>query len=320
MEIRKPENENWVDFRRLREIELGIAKPPSKAEILIRTYSNGDSNSGGESSGTDWTISEELTMSKGSNSGLSGLDSDDYLKEILDDDERKSRSISRPKKSINRRSLLHSFERPARNIDKFVSDALGVSSTHFSQDGSCDSGLDLTDSCSLSLPRKGVKGREIGANIKTVSIQSSDDDTALTNQKREKNKSSRPRAKKTQLKDLGTRLRATSLDRNRFGTRSMSVFSTPDSDCRSSDGISSEIFHSELNDYRGGLHGGIRVKPKCRSEHFRKVLTRHDDLLKNFNRRQRETIQRVEYVFEKSTRQIETALIDMKIEMVCKRA
>ena len=26
MEIRKPENENWVDFRRLREIELGIAK------------------------------------------------------------------------------------------------------------------------------------------------------------------------------------------------------------------------------------------------------------------------------------------------------
>jgi len=149
-------------------------------------------------------------------SGLSGLDSDDYLKEILDDDERKSRSISRPKKSINRRSLLHSFERPARNIDKFVSDALGVTSTHYSQDGSCDSGLDLTDSCSLSLPRKGAKGREIGANIKTVSIQSSDDDTALTNQKREKNKSSRPRAKKTQLKDLGTRLRATSLDRNRY--------------------------------------------------------------------------------------------------------
>jgi len=269
-------------------------------------------------------------------SGLSGLDSDDYLKEILDDGTgRKSRSTSRtgrPKKPMNRRSLLHSFERPIRNIDKFVSDALGVKTAYLSQDGSCDSGLDLTDSYSLSLPRNSKdirsKSREIGlgVNVKTVSIQSSDDDTALglgsTNQKREKNKSSRPRVKKTQLKstEIGSRIRATSLDRNRFGTRSMSVFSTPDSDCRSSDGISSEIFHSELNDYRGGLHGGIRAKPKCRSEHFRQVLTRHDDLLKNFNRRQRETIQRVEYVFEKSTRQIESALIDMKIEMVCKRA
>jgi len=64
---------NWVDFRKIREIELGIAKPPTKAELLIRTYSNGDSNSGGESSGTDWTVSEEMSIdskSRGTDSGM----------------------------------------------------------------------------------------------------------------------------------------------------------------------------------------------------------------------------------------------------------
>lgn len=43
----------------------------------------------------------------------------------------------------------------------------------------------------------------------------------------------------------------------------MSVFSIGDSssDCRSIDGISSEIFmHSDLNEYRGALVGGARCK------------------------------------------------------------
>ena len=91
----------------------------------------------------------------------------------------------------------------------------------------------------------------------------------------------------------------------------MSIFSMADSDCRSSDGISSEIFHSDMNEYRGNLAVGVRPKPKLRMSNYRGLMSRHDDLMKNFNRRQRETINRVEYVFEKSNRQIETALIGM---------
>ena len=41
--------------------------------------------------------------------------------------ERKSRAQTRPKKSgVARRSLLHSYERPQRDITKFVSQALGI--------------------------------------------------------------------------------------------------------------------------------------------------------------------------------------------------
>ena len=66
-----------------------------------------------------------------------------------------------------------------------------------------------------------------------------------------------------------------------------------------------------MNEYRGNLAVGVRPKPKLRMSNYRGLMSRHDDLMKNFNRRQRETINRVEYVFEKSNRQIETALIGM---------
>ena len=42
-------------------------------------------------------------------------------------------------------------------------------------------------------------------------------------------------------------------------------------------------------------------------------MTRHDDLMRVFNRRQRETIRRVEHVFESSHRQIDTVLIGARI-------
>lgn len=50
-------------------------------------------------------------------------------------------------------------------------------------------------------------------------------------------------------------------------------------------------------------------KPKMRLDHLRGVMTRHDDMMRVFNRRQRETIRRVEHVFESSHRQIDTVLI-----------
>jgi len=344
------EGANWVDFRKIREIELGIAKPPTKAELLIRTYSNGDSNSGGESSGTDWTVSEEMSIGSKSNASRgtdSGMNSG-YSTLERPNKERLSRSTVRIKgKPIARRSLLHSFERPARDIDKFVSEALGLKTSPTQNDDfrSCDSGLELDYA---SLPRK-IKNIIIDSDDSSTSASSGQDihlEIKKKGSKTEKGSRSKSRTKKekrahfadmthgydvtrkdegyhglsgNQIQPLGTRIRSTSLDRNRLGTRSMSIFSMADSDCRSSDGISSEIFHSDMNEYRGNLAVGVRPKPKLRMSNYRGLMSRHDDLMKNFNRRQRETIHRVEYVFEKSNRQIETALIDMKIEMACKR-
>jgi len=343
---------NWVDFRKIREIELGIKKPPTKAELLIRTYSNGDSNSGGESSGTDWTVSEDMSIGSKSRGTDSGMNSG-YSTLERPSKERLSRSTVRIKgKPIARRSLLHSFERPARDIDKFVSEALGLktSPTQNEDFRSCDSGLELDYA---SLPRK-IKNIIIDSDDSSTSASSGQDlhlETKKKGSKIEKGSRSKSRTKKekrahfadmthgdmthgydsnrkdegyhglsgNQIQHHGSRIRSTSLDRNRLGTRSMSIFSMADSDCRSSDGISSEIFHSDMNEYRGNLAAGVRPKPKLRMSHYRGVMSRHDDLMKNFNRRQRETINRVEYVFEKSNRQIETALIDMKIEMACKR-
>jgi len=327
----------WIDFRKMREIELGLAKAPTKAEQLIRTYSTGDSNnSSEEGSGSDsWTASD--TSDLGDRSRNQSLVHRKKLDE-LDDfrklrGERKGRTATRTKKTVNKRSLLHSFERPTRNIDAFVSQALGVNSMSNSSslDGGSqpDSGLEFDYN---SLPRR----------VKTIQIETSDEfeaeefnlqsssassmealETAKTKKKTKKARFKTEHLSLTTSNSTG-RLRSTSLDRSRLcgGTRSMSIFSMGDtsSDCRSIDGISSEIFvHSDLNDYRGVLASGTRCKPKMRLDHLRGVMTRHDDMMRVFNRRQRETIRRVEHVFEASHRQIDTVLIDMKIDMATKR-
>jgi len=247
---------------------------------------------------------------------------------------------------MNKRSLLHSFERPTRNIDAFVSQALGIqqggaagssSSQGSSDGGSCpDSGLEFDYN---SLPRR-IKNIQIESDydqeadefhLQSSSASSIDKGALDKTSKRKKTKKARFKAEPqivlseqriTASASTG-RIRSTSLDRSRLGgTRSMSVFSVVacSSDCRSIDGLSSEIFvHSDLNEYRGALVGGARCKPKMRLDHLRGVMTRHDDMMRVFNRRQRETIRRVEHVFESSHRQIDTVLIDMKIDMATKK-
>lgn len=339
----------WIDFRKLREIELGIAKSPTKAEQLIRTYSTGESNhSSEEGSGSDsWTASDTSDLGRRSRhqsrSRLDELDSQyGSLRPLRG--ERNGRSASRSgKKPMNKRSLLHSFERPTRNIDAFVSQALGIqgasassSSQGSSDGGSCpDSGLEFDYN---SLPRR-IKNIQIESDYDQEadefhlqsSSASSIDKGALDKTKRKKTKKARFKAEpqivlseqRINTSASTGRIRSTSLDRSRLGgTRSMSVFSMGDysSDCRSIDGLSSEIFvHSDLNEYRGALVGGARCKPKMRLDHLRGVMTRHDDMMRVFNRRQRETIRRVEHVFESSHRQIDTVLIDMKIDMATKK-
>ena len=61
------------------------------------------------------------------------------------------------------------------------------------------------------------------------------------------------------------------------------------------------------------MFGDSMKKPKMRLDHLRGVMTRHDDMMRVFNRRQRETIRRVEHVFESSHRQIDTVLIGHRI-------
>jgi len=335
----------WIDFRKLREIELGIAKSPTKAEQLIRTYSTGESNhSSEEGSGSDsWTASDTSDLGRRSRhqsrSRLDELDSQyGSLRPLRV--ERNGRSPSRAgKKPMNKRSLLHSFERPTRNIDAFVNQALGKTGSSASSSsqgsidgGSCpDSGLEFDYN---SLPRR-IKNIQIESDydqeadeftLQSSSASSIDKTGALDKkEKRKKTKKARFKAEPQVLSERTItsastgRLRSTSLDRSRLaGTRSISVFSMGDcsSDCRSIDGLSSEIFvHSDLNEYRGALVGGARQKPKMRLDHLRGVMTRHDDMMRVFNRRQRETIRRVEHVFESSHRQIDTVLIDMKIDM-----
>lgn len=327
----------WIDFRKMREIELGLAKAPTKAEQLIRTYSTGDSNnSSEEGSGSDsWTASD--TSDLGDRSRNQSLVHRKKLDE-LDDfrnfrGERKGRTATRTKKTVNKRSLLHSFERPTRNIDAFVSQALGVNS--LSQSSSVDGGSQPDSGLEFdynSLPRR-VKNIQIDTdefeadefNLQSSSASSMEAlETSKTKKKSKKARFKTENLSLTNSYSNTSRLRSTSLDRSRLcgGTRSMSIFSMGDtsSDCRSIDGISSEIFiHSELNDYRGVLASGTRCKPKMRMDHLRGVMTRHDDMMRVFNRRQRETIRRVEHVFESSHRQIDTVLIDMKIDMATKR-
>lgn len=48
-------------------------------------------------------------------------------------------------------------------------------------------------------------------------------------------------------------------------------------------------------------------------------MNRHDDFRREFNRNQRNCISRVEYIFDKSQRDVEMALIDMKIDLAYTR-
>ena len=160
--------------------------------------------------------------------------------------ERLSRSTVRIKgKPIARRSLLHSFERPARDIDKFVSEALGLKTSPTQNDDfrSCDSGLELDYA---SLPRK-IKNIIIDSDDSSTSGASSGQEIAhleikKKGSKTEKGSRSKSRTKKekrahfadmthcydvtrkdegyhglsgNQIQPLGTRIRSTSLDRNR---------------------------------------------------------------------------------------------------------
>ena len=136
---------------------------------------------------------------------------------------------------MNKRSLLHSFERPTRNIDAFVNQALGKtgSSTSSSSQGSIDggscpdSGLEFDYN---SLPRR-IKNIQIESDydqeadeftLQSSSASSIDKTGALDKkEKRKKTKKARFKAEPQVLSERTItsastgRLRSTSLDRSR---------------------------------------------------------------------------------------------------------
>ena len=135
---------------------------------------------------------------------------------------------------MNKRSLLHSFERPTRNIDAFVSQALGIqggstsgsSSQGSSDGGSCpDSGLEFDYN---SLPRR-IKNIQIESDYDQEadefhlqsSSASSIDKGALDKTKRKKTKKARFKAEivlseqRINTSASTGRIRSTSLDRSR---------------------------------------------------------------------------------------------------------
>lgn len=175
---------------------------------------------------------------------------------------------------MHKRSLLHSFERPQRNIDSFVKSVLGYNQTRVD-----------TESDEDSFPIRA--GR---------------------------NKKKEPKERK---------VRSLSLDRDRLHKSSLSIYSEGmERICDSKSQQSSDeriSLKSDLLGYQGHLRSGVRTVPKNRTSTYTNLISRRDDMMREFNRSQRKCITNVEYIFDKSHRDIEMALIDMKIDLAYSR-
>jgi hypothetical protein len=115
--------------------------------------------------------------------------------------------------------------------------------------------------------------------------------------------------------------RSMSLDRDKLQKSSFSIYSESSQDTKSQQSSDERIsLKSDLLGYRGHLQSGVRTKPKNRQSTYAGFMTRHErgDYEREFNRNQRNCISRVEYIFDKSHRDVEMALIDMKIDLAYK--
>ena len=109
--------------------------------------------------------------------------------------------------------------------------------------------------------------------------------------------------------------------RFRLQKSSFSFYSESSQDTKSQQSSDERIsLKSDLLGYRGHLQAGVRTKPKNRQTTYNQLMNRHDrgDFEREFNRNQRNCITRVEYIFDKSHRDVEMALIDMKIDLAYK--
>lgn len=254
----------WVDFKKIMISETGqkCAEP-----YLSRSSSN-------DEQGTFSITSFPSFGDTGScASSLSSDDNTNHVRGIL-------KAPKRSGKPLQKRSLLHSFERPSRNIETFVKSALSYTAPK--------NGSDSTDS----------------------------DEDYKTKQKMAEKRGRKP---KNGPKERNTR--SMSLDRDKLQKSSFSIYSESSQDTKSQQSSDERIsLKSDLLGYRGHLQSGVRTKPKNRHSTYNQLINRHErgDFAREFNRNQRNCISRVEYIFDKSHRDVEMALIDMKIDLAYK--
>lgn len=253
----------WVDFKKIMINETGQKCPEP---YLSRSSSN-------DEQGTFSITSFPSFGDTGScASSLSSDDNANNVRGIL-------KTSKRSGKPLQKRSLLHSFERPSRNIETFVKSAL-----------------------SYSTPGKNTDSTD------------SDEDY----NKMKTNRGRKPQKSKHSSKERTTR--SMSLDRDKLQKSSFSIYSG--SDTKSQQSSDERIsLKSDLLGYRGHLQAGIRTKPKHRASNYQSLINRHGrgDFAREFDRNQRNCISRVEYIFDKSHRDVQMALIDMKIDLAYSR-
>lgn len=276
----KRKDPQWIDFKKMMENETGVSELRRKYNepYLSRSSSN-------EEQGTFSITSFPSISDTGScASSLSSDDNTTNIKSILKSEKSKIYLAEKyEKRVVQKRSLLHSFERPSRNIDSFVKTVLNYSG-------------------------------------KTPEIDSDESYNSLQKPKKESSRTGRK-------KSTGRNTRSLSLDRDKLHRNSgFTVYSESTDNCgRYCDTKSQQSYDerislkSDLIGYRHDLRTGVRTAPRHRSSHYQGLIDRYNGLLREFDSRQRKTINKVEFIFDKSHRDIEMAIIDMKIDLAYKR-
>lgn len=300
----------WVDFKKIMISETGMkcAEP-----YLSRSSSN-------DEQGTFSITSFPSFGDTGScASSLSSDDNTNHVRGIL-------KTSKRSGKPLQKRSLLHSFERPSRNIETFVKSALNNTAPqidtesddeavpfNFSRDRHNRSASPEKSHSQLEFSHRKSTQNKVHKYRPDAEILSFQRGHVTTTRGRQNNAS----------KERTDRTRSFSLDRDKLHKSSLSIYSEGIDriyDTKSQQSSDERIsLKSDLLGYHGHLRAGVRTTPRNRTSTYQTLMNRHDDFRREFNRNQRNCISRVEYIFDKSQRDVEMALIDMKIDLAYTR-
>ncbi|CBY12868.1 unnamed protein product [Oikopleura dioica] len=277
--------EKYVDFRKLMMAETGLKPYTSRISSTIPEIKKSTTFT------TSYTIPQDgnlsrISSSEGTFSVTSFPSIDSCASSVSSDDNAAPhvRGILKTGKKcvkMHKRSLLHSFERPRRNIDSFVLDVL----------------------------KTGSSPKDSGVSEGSSSEEEND--------RRGRSENSRNRTATHSVDSMSRKFRSFSLDRDRLTKSSMSAFNV-DKFCDNRSQTSSDekiSVKSDLLGYRGDLKVGPRTAPSKRKQTHFHFSNRYGSLLREFDRNQKSTVRRVENIFDKSHREISLALIDLKIDL-----
>lgn len=192
-----------------------------------------------------------------------------------------------PGNRYRNRSLCHSLERPARNIDTFVSSVLNCEPIYRPESGKSGKSV----KCLRNLTKTADHFLERGSKGGSSFQSDSDEDHIIS---------------RYNLNDRIYNYRSRNLKPEALRVNSepeIRDYSSSENEGLSNAGISTK---SDLLHYRGRLAFGVHSKQS------------KTDLasLRRFDRSQEEAVRRVKKVFEKSNQKIRNIMLDMKVDMV----